>query len=834
MPINQDVAFRISADVTGQQAVDQLAASLKRLGTQGEMSSKQMAAAMRLVPAQLTDIATQLAGGQSPFLIMLQQGGQLRDMFGSVTGALAAVARTISGVLTPINMVAAALALVGVAAYKGAEESSQLQKQLLLTGGAAGFTADQIEKMARTLKDTQGIAATTARDLTTGLAGTGQLVGRNLELAAQAAAKLQRLSGQSSDEIVKDFARMGNGVAAWAAEHNKQFNYLSLAQFQHIKQLEEMGRKEDAIRENIAALNKVLDGRTRELGYIEQAWERVKKVAGDAWQAMLNVGKPESDGDKISRLRQQLASLESLATQPISGGAGDAARYEARRTLEQRRAEILEQIRLLQGGIDKANAEAAAKAKEEAETRRKIEEEQSGKANSARSAALQVELAQLQGAADKRIAVLEQEVQRIENKYRAGLITEEEYNAEKLRIAKATLNERMKLTEQEIALESRRPGSSDTDALQRQAKIQQLRNELAKLNASAIEAELKAEGDRAAFLRQMNDEVAKFSRTQAARIDQINMEAAASEMSTLQYRKHTEALRIDKEAADAAKGKAPEFVAAIMAEADAQKAATMAALDHADALKNSFSAGVRSAMKDYVENTANAASQAKDLFSNAFKGMEDALVNFVKTGKLDFKSLADSIISDLIRIQIRAAMTSAIGGGGGGGGILGGIVSAVGSFFGMGGGSGAASGGGYAGVPGNVTWGFANGGIMTAAGSLPLNAYAGGGVASKPQMALFGEGKTPEAYVPLPDGRHIPVAMQGSGGGANVVVNVVNNASNANATAHERQDTNGTRIIDVVVEQVKASIAADISRGVGTVTSALERTYGANRTAGAY
>lgn len=65
----------------------------------------------------------------------------------------------------------------------------------------------------------------------------------------------------------------------------------------------------------------------------------------------------------------------------------------------------------------------------------------------------------------------------------------------------------------------------------------------------------------------------------------------------------------------------------------------------------------------------------------------------------------------------------------------------------------------------NFDWaglfGFANGGIMTSAGPLPLNKYASGGVANSPQLALFGEGRTPEAFVPLPDGRRIPVAMQG-------------------------------------------------------------------------
>lgn len=67
---------------------------------------------------------------------------------------------------------------------------------------------------------------------------------------------------------------------------------------------------------------------------------------------------------------------------------------------------------------------------------------------------------------------------------------------------------------------------------------------------------------------------------------------------------------------------------------------------------------------------------------------------------------------------------------------------------------------------------FANGGIMTGDGPVPLKKYANGGIANSPQLAMFGEGSMPEAYVPLPDGRRIPVAMKGGGGGTNVTVNV--------------------------------------------------------------
>lgn len=94
--------------------------------------------------------------------------------------------------------------------------------------------------------------------------------------------------------------------------------------------------------------------------------------------------------------------------------------------------------------------------------------------------------------------------------------------------------------------------------------------------------------------------------------------------------------------------------------------------------------------------------------------------------------------------------------------VVGWIGSAVGSYFGGAGSSGVDAFG--ANASGRIVSGvFANGGIMTDMGPLPLNKYALGGVANTPQVALFGEGRQPEAYVPLPDGRSIPVSMKDGG-----------------------------------------------------------------------
>lgn len=117
--------------------------------------------------------------------------------------------------------------------------------------------------------------------------------------------------------------------------------------------------------------------------------------------------------------------------------------------------------------------------------------------------------------------------------------------------------------------------------------------------------------------------------------------------------------------------------------------------------ERNFQTGASEAMNNYLTDVGNVAKQSENLFTKAFKGMEDALVNFAKTGKLDFKSLADSIISDMIRMQIQQSimkpLSQAMSGGGGFGGLIGGIAGLFGGgggFSPMGGAGGSMGGGG--------------------------------------------------------------------------------------------------------------------------------------------
>lgn len=108
------------------------------------------------------------------------------------------------------------------------------------------------------------------------------------------------------------------------------------------------------------------------------------------------------------------------------------------------------------------------------------------------------------------------------------------------------------------------------------------------------------------------------------------------------------------------------------------------------AMERDWTIGAHEALTNYAADSLNISTQVESLFTNAFQGMEDALVNFVTTGKLSFTGLANSIIADITRIiikqQILTPLSESISGGmssgGGFGGLLGTLAS---SLFGGGG-----------------------------------------------------------------------------------------------------------------------------------------------------
>jgi lambda family phage tail tape measure protein len=238
-----------------------------------------------------------------------------------------------------------------------------------------------------------------------------------------------------------------------------------------------------------------------------------------------------------------------------------------------------------------------------------------------------------------------------------------------------------------------------------------------------------------------------------------------------------------------------------LSQADAIKEATAAAWEFARAQQYNADiiGGLRDGIGSYVESVGTMREATAQLAQTGIKGVEDAIFSLMTTGTANFKQFAAEILKQTARMIIQQLILKtimqvlgAIGGGGGGG--LGGIGAST-QFN--------ASGVNFNPAAFSGPKLFADGGIMTGDGPVPLKKYASGGIANSPQLALYGEGSRPEAYVPLPDGRRIPVAMQGGGGGGNtsVVVNVDASGSQVQGDAGK-----GEQLGRVISQAVQAEL----------------------------
>jgi lambda family phage tail tape measure protein len=317
------------------------------------------------------------------------------------------------------------------------------------------------------------------------------------------------------------------------------------------------------------------------------------------------------------------------------------------------------------------------------------------------------------------------------------------------------------------------------DKLKLQDKLSEITLRREKLERDAqqsnLEREIKLPGE---TIKDIQEQVARSQNQLRATEEQIKVLKDSGAISEVESLKRLSAARKSsaEELADFA-AKARELVEAAPGNdklADSFKRIEEAARQAADGAQllgqRAFEladpgAGFSKALRTLGEETEQVGKQMEAVTTRAFNGMTDALTNFVMTGKLDFRTLATSIISDLIRIQIQRSITLP-------------MANALGGMF-----------------------GFANGGVMTSAGPLPLRTYAGGGVASSPQLAVFGEGSMNEAYVPLPDGRSIPVTMRQGGSGAGDVFNISVNVAEGGTTSTAGQGQDLGRAISSAVRQ---------------------------------
>lgn len=121
-------------------------------------SAAQTAYAMRMIPAQMTDIVVGLSTGQSPFMVLMQQGGQLKDMFGGIIPAIKGVSTYVMGLVNPFTVAAGAVGLLTYAVYQNRLDIEAATKIATESLGTNGDAAERLALNMVAISDKTGLA----------------------------------------------------------------------------------------------------------------------------------------------------------------------------------------------------------------------------------------------------------------------------------------------------------------------------------------------------------------------------------------------------------------------------------------------------------------------------------------------------------------------------------------------------------------------------------------------------------------------------------------------------------------------------------------------------
>lgn len=353
-----------AAQLGVSQQASQYVNTLKSVTTQTNdfgMSQKGLNAAMRNVPAQFTDIVVSLQGGQAPMTVLLQQGGQLKDMFGGVGNAAKALAEYIAKLVTPLTVVGAAIAGVGYMWYKGSQEAEVFNKALNKTGGYLGITSDQFTAMSKAIGNStsQGAEALTA------LASSGKFTGDNIQQLAQTTLNWSKVSGESISKVVSHFEEIQESPAKAIVKLNEQYHFLTASTYSHIVALEAQGNKMEAARVAQEAFASAATSSHKkmleDMGLLQLAWRNLTGWIATAKDAMMDLGRNSTQQENLKKVNDELIKQINWYDKLKAGNAGQRAMAED--VLKEINA-LRQKREVMMGNISSSGKEAQLKAQQ--------------------------------------------------------------------------------------------------------------------------------------------------------------------------------------------------------------------------------------------------------------------------------------------------------------------------------------------------------------------------------------------------------------------------------------------------------------------------------------
>lgn len=293
-------------------ALDALAASQKKVNSAQLQKSGLSAYQMQALSYQTTDIITSLAGGQNPLLVLLQQGGQLKDQFGGLGNVFNAFKQALTLSKIAIGGVVTALGTLAYAYYQGDKEAKEFRNTLILTNNAAGLTASSFQALGQIIAGSTNTGIRDAKEVLTELAKSGKFSRETLIPVAELISNIGRLSGQTGAEVVKSLIPSLDGTSASAKSLNQQYHFLNVEQYRQIEILEQQGKRQEAIVYMTEIWNKKIKDQKEELGTLE----KVLLSATQAWQgfkdALYGIGRPDTTTDKLVKIREAIEDAQKM------------------------------------------------------------------------------------------------------------------------------------------------------------------------------------------------------------------------------------------------------------------------------------------------------------------------------------------------------------------------------------------------------------------------------------------------------------------------------------------------------------------------------------------
>lgn len=692
-----------SSTQSAEQSMDRYARQAQAAG----MSTKAYTAALRGVPAQFTDIVVSLQGGMNPFTVLLQQGGQLKDMFGGIGPAMRALGGYAVGLVNPFTVAGAAAAGLGIAYYKGSQEADEFRKALVLSGNAAGSNVGAMADLARQISTTVGTTGAAA-DALAQVANSGKIAGDSFGVVTAAALQMKDATGRAVEETIADFVKIGKDPVAAARELNDQYNFLTASTYAQIQALKDQGDTVGAAKLLTDTYAQTIDTRSKEivenLGWIEKAWRGVWGATKSAGDAAVNFGRTQGIAGQLSDAQKELAEIDKRMQNPIA--ARSKQNQDAREVAQSRINALQDQLKT-QLAIDQAQENYRLRQRESVLSQETLNGQLRTTASNQDKLAARLkeinELAKKSAAGDGGRVYTEAELNQLRDAAREqykdkpgpkGPTYREDAGTKALDQARqqysvlqqqngligVQMGQMQKLGEAGQALvrwEQQLADIKEKKILtveQRSllANQQQITNQLKKNAELEKEMQLRKvateEAQRlAAFQANLNSQLQRSSvglnnsLAGAGLGDQARQRIEERFSIEQQYQQQMDNLLQQRNEGRISEELYQKQNAALQNALDQRLAMQEQYYLRVDEQQADWSLGARAAFNTYLEQARNVAGQTRSLFTNAFSSMEDSVVTFVKTGKLSFKDFADGVIEDLIRIQVRQAAVGFLG-----------------------------------------------------------------------------------------------------------------------------------------------------------------------------